>query len=97
MATSNARKERRKALNSRPVVAEIVITAVFDIPNNVSEEELINDYRVRMSGDFKDVDSQLVLLHEALTIRDGEKDNKNVFISKKLMTSQLIIEETYVK
>ena len=97
MATSNARKERRKALNSRPVVAEIVITAVFDIPNNVSEEELINDYRVRMSGDFKDVDSQLVLLHEALTIRDEEKDNKNVFISKKLMTSQLIIEQTYVK
>ena len=88
MATSNARKERRKALNSRPVVAEIVVTAVFDIPNNVSEQELINDYKVRVSGYFKDVDSQLVLL---------EEDNKHVFISKKLMTGQLIIEETYVK
>ena len=88
MATSNARKERRRALNSRPVVAEIVVTAVFDIPNNVSEEELINDYKVRVSGYFKDVDSQLVLL---------EEDNKHVFISKKLMTGQLIIEETYVE
>ena len=88
MATSNARKERRRALNSRPVVAEIVVTAVFDIPNNVSEQELINDYKVRVSGYFKDVDSQLVLL---------EEDNKHVFISKKLMTGQLIIEETYVK
>ena len=88
MATSNARKERRRALNSRPVVAEIVVTAVFDIPNNVSEEELINDYKVRVSGYFKDVDSQLVLL---------EEDNKHVFISKKIMTGQLIIEETYVE
>ena len=88
MATSNARKERRRALNSRPVVAEIVVTAVFDIPNNVSEEELINDYKVRVSGYFKDVDSQLVLL---------EEDNKHVFISKKLMTGQLIMEETYVE
>ena len=87
MATSNIRREKRKSLQVRPVVAEIVITAVFDIPNNVSEETLINDYIISMSGDFKNVESHLVLLQE---------DNKHVFLSKKLMAGELKIMETYV-
>ena len=86
MSTSNIRRERRKALNSRTVVAEIVVTAVFDIPNHVSDEELANDYMIKMSSYFKDVESQLILL---------EEDKKYVFISKKLMTTPLNIQETY--
>ena len=64
MSTSNVRRERRKALNSRTVVAEIVVTAVFDIPNHVSDDELANDYMIKMSNYFKDVESQLILLEE---------------------------------
>jgi len=41
-----------------------------------------------MSGDFKNVESHLVLLQE---------DNKHVFLSKKLMAGELKIMETYVK
>ena len=86
MSTSNIRRERRKALNSRTVVAEIVVTAVFDIPNHVSDEELANDYMIKMSSYFNNADTKLILL---------EEDKKHVFISKKLMTSALYVEKTY--
>ena len=86
MSTSNIRRERRKALNSRTVVAEIVVTAVFDIPNHVSDDELANDYMIKMSSYFNNADTKLILL---------EEDKKHVFISKKLMTTPLNIQETY--
>lgn len=86
MSTSNVRRERRKALNSRTVVAEIVVTAVFDIPNHVSDEALANDYMIKMSSYFNNADTKLILL---------EEDKKHVFISKKLMTSALYVEKTY--
>jgi|TARA_B110000046_G_scaffold152939_1_gene162263 hypothetical protein len=86
LSTSNVRRERRKALNSRTVVAEIVVTAVFDIPNHVSDEALANDYMIKMSSYFNNADTKLILL---------EEDKKHVFISKKLMTSALYVEKTY--
>lgn len=88
MSTSNIRKEKRKALQVRPVVAEIVVTAVFDIPKHITDEQLRNDYSVTMSGNFNNINSHLVLL---------EQDYKDVHLSRKLMVSNLLIEDTYVK
>jgi len=95
LATSNIRKERRRASNSRIVVAEITFTAVFKIPSTVTNEELQNDYLVRLK-DYVNPTSKYYDKAEQMILMDTEVDSaEHVFVSDKLMVSGLHIEDTY--
>lgn len=95
MATSNIRKERRRASNSRIVVAEITFTAVFKIPSTVTNEELQNDYLVRLK-EYVNPTSKYYDKAEQMILMDTELDSaEHVFVSDKLMVSGLHIEDTY--
>ena len=95
MATSNIRKERRRASNSRIVVAEITLTAVFKLPSTVTNEELQNDYLVRLK-EYVNPTSKYYSRAEQMILIDTEVDSaEHVFVSDKLMVSGLHIEDTY--
>ena len=95
MATSNIRKERRTASNSRIVVAEITFTAVFKLPSTVTNEELQNDYLVRLK-EYVNPTSKYYSRAEQMILIDTEVDSaEHVFVSDKLMVSGLHIEDTY--
>ena len=95
MATSNIRKERRRASNSRIVVAEITFTAVFKLPSTVTNEELQNDYLVRLK-EYVNPTSKYYSRAEQIILIDTEVDSaEHVFVSDKLMVSGLHIEDTY--
>lgn len=95
MATSNIRKERRRASKSRIVVAEITFTAVFKIPSTVTNEQLQDDYLVRLK-EYVNPTSKYYNKAEQMILIDAEVDSaEHVFVSDKLMVSGLKVEDTY--
>jgi len=95
LATSNIRKERRRASKSRIVVAEITFTAVFKIPSTVTNEQLQDDYLVRLK-EYVNPTSKYYNKAEQMILIDAEVDSaEHVFVSDKLMVSGLKVEDTY--
>ena len=91
----SVRKERRRASKSRIVVAEITFTAVFKIPSTVTNEELQDDYLVRLK-EYVNPTSKYYNKAEQMILIDAEVDSaEHVFVSDKLMVSGLKVEDTY--
>jgi len=77
------------------VVAEITFTAVFKIPSTVTNEELQDDYLVRLK-EYVNPTSKYYNKAEQMILIDAEVDSaEHVFVSDKLMVSGLKVEDTY--
>lgn len=77
------------------MVAEITFTAVFKIPSTVTNEELQDDYLVRLK-EYVNPTSKYYNKAEQMILIDAEVDSaEHVFVSDKLMVSGLKVEDTY--